>query len=67
MISSTLLVKETNYGLDFAPLKLNTVYNFINEMKKIKFGYLLKNIPTTNERNYKLQLIKKIELFIKKL
>ena len=60
-------MKETNYGLDFAPLKLSTVYYFINEMKKIKFGYLLKNIPTTNERNYKLQLIKKIELFIKKL
>ena len=31
------------------------------------FSYSLKNIPTPNERTYKLQLIEKIELFIKKL
>ena len=36
-------------------------------MEKVNFGYSLKNIPTPNERTYKLQLIEKIELFIKKL
>ena len=36
-------------------------------MEKVNFGYSLKNIPTPNQRTYKLQLIEKIELFIKKL
>ena len=36
-------------------------------MEKVNFGYSLKNIPTPNEKTYKLQLIEKIELFIKKL
>ena len=36
-------------------------------MEKVNFGYSLKNIPAPNERTYKLQLIEKIELFIKKL
>ena len=36
-------------------------------MEKVIFGYPLKNIPAPNERTYKLQLIEKIELFIKKL
>ena len=36
-------------------------------MEKLIFGYSLKNIPTPNERTYKLQLIAKIELFMKKL
>ena len=54
-------------GIDFAPLKLSTLYYFINQMEKANFGYSLKNIPTPNQRTYKLQLIEKIELFIKKL
>ena len=58
---------EQFYGIDFAPLKLSTLYYFINQMEKVNFGYSLKNISTTNERTYKLQLIEKIELFIKKL
>ena len=36
-------------------------------MEKVNFGYSLKNIPTPNERTYKIQLIEKIELFIQKL
>ena len=36
-------------------------------MEKVNFGYSLKDILTPNERTYKLQLIKKIELFINKL
>ena len=36
-------------------------------MEKVNFGYSLKNIPTPNKETYKLQLIEKIELFIKKL
>ena len=36
-------------------------------MEKVNFSYSLKNIPTPNKRTYKLQLIEKIELFIKKL
>ena len=36
-------------------------------MEKVNFSYSLKNIPTPNERTYKLQLIEKTELFIKKL
>ena len=36
-------------------------------MEKVNFGYSLKNIPTPNKRTYKLQLIEKIESFIKKL
>ena len=36
-------------------------------MEKLNFGYQLKDIPAPNERTYKLQLIEKIDLFIKKL
>ena len=36
-------------------------------MEEVNFGYSLKNIPTPNERTYKIQLIEKIELFIQKL
>ena len=36
-------------------------------MEKVNFGYSLMNIPTPNERTYKLQLIEKIELFLNKL
>ena len=36
-------------------------------MERINFGYSVKNIPLTNERNYKLQLIEKIEAVIKRM
>ena len=46
---------------------MRTLYYSIDQKEKVNFGYSLKNIPTPNERTYKLQLIEKIELFIKKL
>ena len=73
MISSTLLVKEKVFrfrfrtGIDFATLKLSTLYYFINQMRKVNFGQSLNNISAPNQRTYKLQLIENIELFIKKL
>ena len=36
-------------------------------MEKLNFGYSLKNIPTPNEKSYKLRLLEKIEIFIKKM
>ena len=36
-------------------------------MEKVNSSYSLKNIPTPDERLYKLQLIEKMELFRKKL
>ena len=34
-------------------------------MEKLQFDYSYKNIPISTERNYKLQLMEKIELVIK--
>ena len=36
-------------------------------MERFNFGYSIKNIPIPSERNYKLQLMEKIELVIKKM
>ena len=36
-------------------------------MEKLNLAYSTKNIPIPTERNYKLQLIEKTELFIKKV
>ena len=36
-------------------------------MEKLQFDYLYKNIPIPTERNYKLQLMEKIELVIKRM
>ena len=36
-------------------------------MEKLNFGYSLENIPTPGEKSYKLRLIEKIEIFIKKM
>ena len=36
-------------------------------MDRINFGYSVKNIPISNERSYKLQLIDKIEAVIKRM
>ena len=36
-------------------------------MVKLNLPYSTKNIPTPTERNYKLQLIEKTDLFIKKI
>ena len=35
-------------------------------METLNFGYSLKNIPTRDEKSYKLCLLEKIEVFIKK-
>ena len=35
-------------------------------MEKLNFGYSLKTIPTPDEKSYKLRLLEKIEIFIKK-
>ena len=34
-------------------------------MERVNFGYLMKNIPIPNGKSYKLQLIQKVEDFIK--
>ena len=36
-------------------------------MQKLNFGYSLKKIPTPDEKSYKLRLLEKIEIFIKKM
>ena len=36
-------------------------------MERINLGYSVKNIPFTNERKYKLQLVEKIEAVIKRM
>ena len=36
-------------------------------MKKLSFGYSLKNIPTSNEKSYKLRHLEKINIFINKM
>ena len=39
----------------------------INEMERKTYNYSTKNIRTPLERNYKLQLVEKIETFIKRM
>ena len=46
---------------------LSTLLKFINAMEKLQFDYSYKNIPITTERNYKSQLMEKIELVIKRM
>ena len=46
---------------------MSTLIDIDTTMEKINFGYSAKNIPLTNERNYKLQLIKKIEALSKRV
>ena len=36
-------------------------------MEKLNFGYSLKNIPTPDEKSYKLRFLEKVEIFIKKM
>ena len=36
-------------------------------MEKVNFGYSMKKIPLPDEKSYKLQLIQKVEDFIKKI
>ena len=46
---------------------LSTLLKFINAMEKLQLDYSYKNIPIPTERNYKLQLMDKIELVIKRM
>ena len=46
---------------------LSTLLKFINAMEKLQFDYSYKKIPIPTERNYKLQLMEKIELVIKRM
>ena len=46
---------------------MSTLLKFINVMEKLQFDYSYKNIPIPSERNYKLQLMEKIELVIKRM
>ena len=45
---------------------LSALINILT-MERINFGYSVKNIPLTNERNYKEKLIEKIEAVIKRM
>ena len=36
-------------------------------MQKLNFGYSLKNITTPDQKSYKLRLLEKVEIFIKKM
>ena len=54
-----------NQDLVISQKKLSTLFLFISEMEKKTYNYLTKNISIPSERNYKLQLIEKIEIFLK--
>ena len=55
------------FCLVIAPKKLNTLFLLISKMEKKAYNYSTKNIPIPSERNYKLQLVEKIEIFIKRM
>ena len=46
---------------------LSTLLKFINVMEKSQSDYSYKSIPIPTEKNYKLQLMEKIELVIKRM
>ena len=64
---STFYEEVHNKDLVIAPKKLSTLFLFINKMEKKTYNYSTKNIPVPSERNYKLQLVEKIEIFIKRM
>ena len=64
---STFYEEVHNQDLVIAPKRLSTLFLFINEMEKKTYNYSTKNIPIPSERNYKLQLVEKIEIFIKRM
>ena len=67
MIFSTFCEEVRNQDLVIAPKNLSTLFLFINEMEKKTCNCSTKNIPIPSERNYKLQLVEKIEIFIKRM
>ena len=46
---------------------MSTVADIVQKMERIKLGYSTKNIPLSNERGYKLQMLNKIEAVIKRM
>ena len=60
--------KKTLTRRIYAPQNCRTVcFNFTYVKEKLKFDYSTKNIPLPSERSYKLQLIEKIEMVIKRM
>ena len=45
-----------------APILLSTIENFIQNMEKLNFGYSIKNLPTPNEKTYRLHLLEKTKV-----
>ena len=64
---STFYEEVHNKDLVIAPKMLSTLFLFINKMEKKTCNHSTKNIPVPSERNYKLQLVEKIEIFIKRM
>ena len=42
-----------------------STFNTLSKYGEIEFGYSLKNIPTPDEKSYKVRHLEKIEIFIK--
>ena len=64
---STFYEEVHNQDLVIAPKRLSTLFLFINEMEKKTYNYWTKNISIPSERSYKLQLVEKIEIIIKRM
>ena len=64
---STFYEEVHNQDLVIGPKKLSTLFLFINEIEKKTYNYSTKNISIPSERSYKLQLIEKIEIIIKRM
>ena len=56
-----------NQDLVIAQKKLSTLFLFINKMEKKTYNYSTKNISIPSERNYRLQLVEKIEILMKRM
>ena len=56
-----------NQDLVIAQKKLSTLFLFINKMEKKTYNYLTENISIPSERNYRLQLVEKIEILMKRM
>ena len=64
---NTFYEEVHNQDLVIVPKKMRILFLFINKMENKTYNYSTKNIPVPSERNYKLQLVEKIELFIKRM
>ena len=67
LILRTFYEEVHNQYLVIAPKMLSILFLFINEIDKKTYNYSTKNNPIHSERNYKLQLVEKIEIFIKRM